>query len=348
MAVPDPERRTQPATPRHLKRLREQGILPHSTLLGPALSIAALPLVMLGLTAALPALLTYMARSLSMPAARAWPSDLGGLVLVLGLAPAVVVTGLVALSGLTIRSPLRGQALSPLANLRRLFSRQSLGQGGIIVLGVVVLGLVWWVTWSRVSPGLTLAPPAFPAANGGRMESALGTLGIVVGGAGAVLAALAYGLARRAYQRTAKMTPEEFREDLKSGEGDPAVRAAWMRLRQSFYMERLKSQMQRADVVVVNPTHYAVAIAYEPWRRSAPEVVAAGKNEMAGRIRRLADELEVPVLAAPALARDLYQHVKVGQEIPGRLYQAVADLLAYLMRTYGYRPRTAEDGERMP
>ncbi len=348
MAVSDPERRTLPATPRHLKRLREQGILPHSMLLGPALAIAALPLVILGLSASLPSMLAYMKTALSMPAVIDLPHGVGSLALWLAVAPTVVIAGLVVLGGMTIRSPFRGQALSPLANLRRLFSRQSLSQGGVIAVGVVVLGAVWWVAWSRVSPGLTLAPPAFPAANGGRMESALGTLVIALGGAGAVLAVLAYGLARRAHLKRSNMTPEEFREDLKAGEGDPAVRAAWMRIRQSFYMERLKSQMERADVVVVNPTHYAVALAYEPWRRAAPEVVAAGKNEMARRIRRLAAEMEVPVLAAPSLARDLYQHVKVGEEIPGRLYQAVADLLAYLMRTYGYRPRTEQTEEQVP
>ncbi len=345
MSMPDADRRTLPATPRHLRKLRQQGVMAHSIIMGPALSVAALPIVVVALLGGLPGFVRYMVNVLSLPTSDPAVPSLRFAMEALAIGPVFVVIGIIALSGVHLRLPFRLQSLSWAANLRRLFSRQSLSQAGLIILGLAVMGLIWWMLWRRVSPTLTWNPPADPDQTGTFALSTLRLLLMYIAAVGLLLAAGGFLVARRGYRRQANMTPEEFKEDLKSGEGDPHVRARWAQLRQMFYSERMSQQMARADMVVVNPTHYAVALAYEPWLHGAPTVVASGRGERARVIRQLAEELHVPLLASPPLARDLYRNVKVGQEVPARLYQAVADLLAYLMKHYGYKPRTAPDRE---
>jgi flagellar biosynthetic protein FlhB len=340
MSVSDPERRTIAATPRHLKQLKEKGIVPRSALWAPALSILALPLAVTALVAALPSFLQYLAGALSLSPAGPTVAALAGALLALLMGPALVTAGLVALGSVSWRFPLRLQALSPLPNVPRIFSRASLYQAAMIVAALAALAVAWWGLWVQWASHLAFVAPMSAQAAERAWLARVGQVVIFLGAAGAALAAAAFFLARAAYRRQSNMTPEEFREDLKAGEGDPKVRARWAQLRFSFYAQRLRAQMKRADVVVVNPTHYAVALAYEPWRHQAPEVVASGKNALAQRIRELAEEYGIAMLSAPELARDLYHHVKVGDEIPARLYQAVANILAYLMKTYGYRPRT--------
>lgn len=138
------------------------------------------------------------------------------------------------------------------------------------------------------------------------------------------------------YFRQLRMSRQEVREELKEQEGNPQIKARVRRIQRDLARRQMMKQVPKATAVIVNPTHYAVAIRYVlpgPGETGpAPKVVAKGKNYLAGRIRKLAVEHQVPIVENPPLARALYQAADVGQEIPSHLYRAVAEILAYIYR----------------
>ena len=144
---------------------------------------------------------------------------------------------------------------------------------------------------------------------------------------------------RRRWMNQLRMTKQEIREEQKDVEGNPLIRMRIRRLQRDALRKRMMEQVPKATAVVVNPTHYAIAIRYQPGTMAAPKVVAKGKNYLALRIRELAVRSQVPVIENPPLAQALYRSADVGQEIPPHLYQAVAEILAYIYRlTRGNMP----------
>ncbi len=137
---------------------------------------------------------------------------------------------------------------------------------------------------------------------------------------------------RRRWLAQLRMSKQEVREEMKEVEGNPQVRARIRRLQRDLLRHQMMNEVPKATAVIVNPTHYAVAIRYELDEMAAPKVVAKGKNYLAGRIRRKAIEHQVPIVENPPLAQALYKSVQVGQEIPVHLYRAVAEVLAYIFR----------------
>jgi flagellar biosynthesis protein FlhB len=136
-----------------------------------------------------------------------------------------------------------------------------------------------------------------------------------------------------------RMTKQEVREEQKDVEGNPLIRMRIRRLQREALRRRMMEQVPKATAVIVNPTHFAVAIRYQTSTMAAPKVVAKGKNFLALRIRELAIRSQVPVIENPPLAQALYRSAEVGQEIPTHLYQAVAEILAYIYRlTRGHLP----------
>jgi flagellar biosynthetic protein FlhB len=126
------------------------------------------------------------------------------------------------------------------------------------------------------------------------------------------------------------MTRQEVRQENKESEGDPQVKAHIRSQQREMARRRMMAEVPKADVVVTNPTHYAVALRYQDGAMGAPRVVAKGAHLLAARIRELAEEHRVPILEAPPLARALYRHAELGDEIPSTLYSAVAEILAYV------------------
>ena len=133
------------------------------------------------------------------------------------------------------------------------------------------------------------------------------------------------------------MSKQEIQEEAKESEGNPQVKARIRRIQRDMRRRRMMSEVPTASAVIVNPTHYAVAIKYQHESMSAPVVVAKGKNYLALRIRQKAIENQVPLIENPPLAQALYKSVDVGQEIPPQLYRAIAEILAYLHRLSGGR-----------
>jgi flagellar biosynthetic protein FlhB len=148
----------------------------------------------------------------------------------------------------------------------------------------------------------------------------------------AVLAAVDYLLARRRIDAQMRMSSEEIKRDHREQEGDPAIKGRRKQRMRELARRRIAAAVATADVVVVNPTHYAVALRYDDKQDAAPVVVAKGVDEQAEKIREIARSKGVPVLSRPPLARALYKHVKEGRAVPANLYRAVAEVLAYVYR----------------
>jgi flagellar biosynthetic protein FlhB len=137
---------------------------------------------------------------------------------------------------------------------------------------------------------------------------------------------------KRRYQQDMRMSKQEIRDELKEVEGSPLMKQRIRRLRRDMARRRMMQEVARATAVIVNPTHYAVALKYSMHSAGAPTVVAKGKNYLALRIKQRAIDNQVPLVENPPLAQALYKSVDVGQEIPVQFYRAVAEILAYIHR----------------
>lgn len=145
------------------------------------------------------------------------------------------------------------------------------------------------------------------------------------------------------YAKELRMTKEEVKQEAKEAEGDPQIKARIRSAQRDAARKRMMSAVPKADVIVTNPTHYAVALKYEEGQMAAPQIVAKGMGLLAERIMELGQEYAVPVLEAPPLARALYRNADVGDTVPERLYTAVAEVLAYV-----YQLRNPEYAARRP
>jgi flagellar biosynthetic protein FlhB len=140
---------------------------------------------------------------------------------------------------------------------------------------------------------------------------------------------------KRSFAKQMRMSKHELREELKESEGNPQIKMRIRRLQRDVRRRRMMEDVKTATAVIVNPTHYAVAIRYHHESMPAPIVVAKGKNYLAQRIRARATENQIPLIENPPLAQALYKSVDVGQQIPAHLYRAVAEILAYVYRLMG-------------
>lgn len=152
-----------------------------------------------------------------------------------------------------------------------------------------------------------------------------------------VLAAGDFAYQRWQHEKELRMTKQEVREERRQSEGDPKVKARIRRVQLEMAMRRMMEMVPEADVVVTNPTHYAVALRFEPKEMDAPTVVAKGVDHMAARIREKADAYDVPIVENKPLAQSLYKVTDIGDAVPVDLYKAVAEVLAYVYRLKGVK-----------
>ncbi|MGA2440857.1 MAG: flagellar biosynthesis protein FlhB [Tepidisphaeraceae bacterium] len=227
-------------------------------------------------------------------------------------------------------------ALNPVRGLNKIFG---FGQGGLqLLLNLLKVALVSLVAWSAVGGRLGqiiavqrlshLQLFAFAA-------DMIFSIGIRVGALLLILAIIDYLLQRFRVERNLRMTKSEVKDEMRSMEGDPMMKQRRRQIAVQRAMQRLKKDVPKADVVVTNPTHYAIALQYDQTKMRAPKVVAKGVDYMAQRIRLLAAEAGVPIIERPPLARAIYRMVDVGQEIPEEFYAAVAEILAYVYELTG-------------
>jgi flagellar biosynthetic protein FlhB len=146
------------------------------------------------------------------------------------------------------------------------------------------------------------------------------------------VAILDYLYRRWEYMRNLRMTRQEVKEEYKRLEGDPLVKQRMRDLQRQMAYQRMMAAVPQADVVVTNPTHIAVALKYDQAKMKAPIVLAKGERKIAEEIRRIAEQYEITIVQNEPLARSLYRTTRVNQEIPSELYQAVAEVLAYVYK----------------
>ena len=348
MAEEEGGERTEAATPRHIQKAREAGSVAVSreaaTLA--VLTVAALMLAMQApqtanrLSAQLALFLEQADTQNPITALRA-----AGVVTLTAAAPFLLAAalagagavlaqtgGMVNLEAL-LPDPLR---LSPSRGLSRILSLAALLELG---KSVVKLAAAAVVLWSALSAALPLLPAAAlwdPATLLDRTGRQVLRVLVALLGAQAAMTGFDIVRARLAHAGGLRMTRQQVREEHKESEGDPHIKNRLKRLRLQRSRKRMLKAVPKAAVVIVNPTHYAVALAYERGTTAAPRVVAKGVDVLAARIREIAAEHRVPVVTNPVLARALYP-VDLDAEIPRELFQAVAEIIAYI---WGLRRRT--------
>lgn len=235
--------------------------------------------------------------------------------------------------------------LSVLKGLKRIFSVQALVELGKTLLKFAVLTGVSVALLAALADRL-IGLGRMPPRDGLAEAAGLVQLAFVVLAAGfVVIAAVDVPFQVWNHVRKLRMTRQEVKDELKQTEGNPEMRAKVRRMQQEVAQRRMMRDVPLADVVLTNPTHYAVALRYTDRPDRAPRVVAKGPDLVAARIRELADEHRVPVCEAPSLARAIYFNTEIGSEIPVALYLAVARVLAYVfeLKTARERGKTAPE-----
>ncbi len=257
----------------------------------------------------------------------------------LALIAAAVVVASVALGGFVFSThafvPDFGR-MSPVRGLKRTWSREGLAEMFKAILKSGLIGAIGaWLLWKDRDTFAALG--AQPIGPGVAMLGQLMVRDFLMLTAGlALIAAFDAPVQMWRHHQALRMTKQEVRDEARESEGDPAQKARIRGLQRQAAKRRMMAAVPKADVVVVNPTHYSVAIAYNAGMR-APKVVAKGSALTALRIREIATEHRVPILEAPPLARALYKHTDLGREIPIALYEAVALVMAYVFQVKRHR-----------
>jgi len=224
------------------------------------------------------------------------------------------------------------ERLNPLTGIKRVFSSQGLVELVKSLAKVGLLGVVsFWLIWSNLDAifSLSLENPATAIEH---MGDLIGRVFMLASGAMIFIVVLDLPYQIWSYYNKLKMTKEQLRQEAKESDGDPHVKARIRAQQREMARRRMMAEIPTADVVVTNPTHYAVALKYSEGKMGAPRVVAKGADAVAARIREIAAENRVPLLEAPPLARALFRHTELGDEIPATLYAAVAEVLAYVFQ----------------
>jgi len=231
--------------------------------------------------------------------------------------------------------------LDPIAGFGRLFSWNSLAELIKAILKAILIGgVAALLIWSEREDiiGLLSLPLERAMADAGHL---IAFSFLLMVGAFILVVAVDVPFQLWQYFDKLKMTKEEVRQEMKELQGDPQVKGRIRSLQMQAARRRMMSAVPQADIIVTNPTHYAVALAYKSGMK-APKVVAKGMGEIALRIREIAAEHGVPLVEAPPLARALNRHVELDREIPATLYTAVAEVLAYVYQLAQWRERGGE------
>ncbi|HHL4083996.1 MULTISPECIES: flagellar biosynthesis protein FlhB [Burkholderia] len=232
---------------------------------------------------------------------------------------------------------LKFDRLNPISGLGRIFSIQGPIQLGMSIAKTLVVGGIGGIAiWRSKDELLGLATQPLGAALPDALHLVAVCCGTTVAGM-LVVAGLDVPYQLWQYNKKLRMTKEEVKREHRENEGDPHVKGRIRQQQRAIARRRMMAAVPKADVVVTNPTHFAVALQYTDGEMRAPKVVAKGVNLVAARIRELAAEHNVPLLEAPPLARALYHNVELEREIPGSLYSAVAEVLAWVYQLKRFR-----------
>lgn len=263
------------------------------------------------------------------------------IVTVVAIISSVILGGL-AFSGEALAPKL--SKLSPLKGFKKMFSVKSLVE---LLKTLAKFGLVGGVTaillWSLMDDFIALHSMVLPQGVS-RMGDLIGWSVVLLASTLILIAAIDVPFQLWEHKRQLKMTRQEVRDELKETEGRPEVKSKIRQLQREMAQRRMMDEVPKADVIVTNPTHYAVALRYDQGSMQAPKVVAKGVNLIAANIRKVGSEANVPIVESPVMARAIYFSTELDRAIPAGLYLAVAKLLAYVFQLKVY----AENGGACP
>ena len=349
MAENDIER-TEPATPKRKDDAREKGDVAQSRELATVLVLGGMLLASLSLLGAnLVARVSAQARS-AWSGAEIRPDGMGdfhalllhhsvqtaaallpllGVILLAGAIASVSQFGLLFS---TKALEFKWERLDLVKGLKRLVNVDKLVElaKAALKIGLLVVTL-WWALGSRLGQVFALhdAPVFEGLALGTELTKQVVMVALVIL---LLITVLDVVWVRHRHEKKLRMTKQEVRDELRQREGSPEVRSRMRRMQRELTRQRMIAEVGQADVVITNPTHYAVALRYVQNEMAAPRVVAKGRNYVARRIREVAEAAGVPIVENPPIARVLYRTVKIGREVPESLFQAVAEILAYVYR----------------
>ena len=365
MAEDSDAEKTEPASGKRLEEARRKGQVPRSQELG---SFAIMITGLMALVALGPPLAIAMEdiikrelvfnhaavadpQQMLIHLSRAAMQTLKVFLPIAGACAAVAIINPMAIGGFLISveaiAPNFGR-LNPATGIGRLFSIRALVDAGKAILKTVLIGgVAFLVLWHEKEQFLQLIVMPTETGMAYVLEMVRHTLLLTMGAMG-FIAAIDVPYQLWDYYRNLRMSKEEVKQESKESEGDPQIKARIRQMQRQAARRRMMQQIPKADVVVTNPTHYAVALQYNE-RMRAPKVVAKGSYLLAQRIIELAQENKVVVIRTPPFARALYHHTDLDEEIPAALYTAAAEVLAYIyqLQTWqskgGERPKLNDD-----
>jgi flagellar biosynthetic protein FlhB len=359
MAESSEQDKTEQATPRKRQEALDEGRVPRSPelataafLLTAALTVSAL---VPALTSRIAALFTSGLRGIG-DSAGASPGgvvallqangrEMVVLIAMMGSAFALVAVAVGALQGRGTFSftPImpKWERIDPFANAGRILGWQSIATLIKSLLKILIVGWAVWQALSAAWPDLMDLAARPPAGLLDAMRHYSVKLLVTAGLAYLVLAVADYAFQLWDYEKGLRMTKEEVKQETKQHDGDPMLRSRIRAIARSRMRRQMFKDVPKADVVIVNPTHIAVALKYDPDAAPAPIVLAMGERKIAERIKQLAFEHDVPVIENKPLARALLESAQVGMMIPAELYAAVAEVLAFVLRQRALMRRSA-------
>lgn len=222
--------------------------------------------------------------------------------------------------------------INPLSGFKRIFSMRSLVELIKSLLKIGLIGVITFIVlWKRAPEILALSQKSI-----GTSLATLGSLtvqmGLYASGALLVLAILDYLYQKYDFEKSIRMSKQDIKDEYKNTEGDPLIKSRIKQRQREIAMQRMMQEVPKADVVITNPTHFAVAIRYDETKQDAPFVVAKGVDYIAQKIKLVAKENDVIMVENRPLARALYSQVEIGQVIPEEFFKAVAEILAFVYR----------------
>ena len=338
------EDRDKPATETRLRRARESGETPLSRELPVLAGLAAATMVLAmagpGLTRGLS---TRLVRMMAMDAAPGTALENAGWALLTAAGPLIGAVLLAGAASVLLQTGglVHGKALvpdlarlSPKRGLSRLFGLNNLIEA---LKALAKIGVLAWAAWRALSdalPGAIASVMWPPERLVERLTRDLIHLCVLVLACQAGITLLDVGWVRFRFAKRMRMTAQDIKDEHRDSEGDPRLKAKLRQMRLARARKRMMAAVPTATVVITNPTHYAVALAYDRAKQSAPRVVAKGMDEVAARIRAMATQHGVPLMANPLLARALHT-LELEAEVPAEHFQAVAEIIAYVWRLRG-------------
>ncbi|PZO47093.1 MAG: flagellar biosynthesis protein FlhB [Alphaproteobacteria bacterium] len=356
MAGADDDDKTEEATPRKLEQAREKGDIVYTPEVGAALSLMAATGIVAFMSGPI---VTEMARGfigfIAMPEQFSVESGslraiMMSIMLKLGAifgltAVALAVAGIAAryvqdrptFTGEKLQPKI--EKLNPVEGFKRVFGKQAFASFVKSLAKLVLVGaVVGWALWPHdaVIENLSMLEPAalLPF-----IKDKVVALLLAVACAAGLLAVVDYVFTRQSYMKRQRMSRREIKDELRQQDGDPMVKAKLRQIRMQRSRQRMMQNVPQASVIITNPTHYAVALRYEPGETAAPVCLAMGVDAVAQRIREVAQEHDIPIVEDPPLARALFATADIDQPIPKEHYEAVAKVIGFVMRLARRRGR---------